>query len=137
MNDELDGAQRRYLTDQILTATPVQRLLMLFEQLLFDLKAVEAAFDAGAIEPIHVHLVHAQEIVLALHDGVATQDWEPGPRLREIYRFVHQRLVWCNVRKDRSLLPACSDILTRLYEANREAAGARDAAGVREAAVVA
>ncbi|MDA8317835.1 MAG: flagellar protein FliS [Actinomycetota bacterium] len=126
-NDEIEEAQRRYLADQILTATPVQRLLMLFEQLLSDLQAADAAFDSGAIEPIHLHLVHAQEIVLALHDGVATQDWEVGERLRDLYRFVHRRLVWCNVKKDRSLLPACSEILTRIYEANRKAANAHEA----------
>jgi flagellar protein FliS len=130
MDDEIEDAQRRYLADQILTATPVQRLLMLFEQAMSDLRAADAAFEQGAIEPIHVRLVHAQEIVLALHDGIATDDWEAGAQLREIYRFVHQRLVWCNVKKDRSLLPACLDILTRLYEANREAANADEAAVV-------
>jgi flagellar protein FliS len=130
MDDEIEDAQRRYLADQILTATPVQRLLMLFEQAMSDLRAADAAFEQGAIEPIHVRLVHAQEIVLALHDGIATDDWEAGAQLREIYRFVHQRLVWCNVKKDRSLLPACLDILARLYEANREAANADEAAVV-------
>ena len=128
MNDEFEEAQRRYLADQILTATPVQRLLMLFEQLLLDLQAADAGFDEGAIELIHVHLVHAQEIVLALHDGIAMQDWEAGAKLRDVYRFVHQRLVWCNVRKDRSLLPACVDILSRLYEVNRKAANVAEAA---------
>ncbi len=131
MSNEIEEAQRRYLTDRILTATPVQRLLMLFEQLLSDLRAADAAFEIGAIEPIHEHLVHAQEIVLALHDGVAAQGWETGAKLRELYRFVHQRLVWCNVKKDRALLPACSDILTRLYEANLEAASAREVALAR------
>ena len=126
MNDEIEEAKRRYLTDRILTATPVQRLLMLFEQLISDLRAADAAFEAGAIEPIHVHLLHAQEIVLALHDGIATDDWEAGEHLREIYRFVHRRLVWCNVKKDRSLLPACSEIVARLYETNREATNVRD-----------
>ncbi len=130
MNHEIEEAQRRYLTDRILTATPVQRLLMLFEQLLSDLQAADAAFETGAIEPIHEHLLHAQEIVLALHDGVTTQDWEAGAKLRQIYRFVHQRLVWCNVNKDRSLLPACTEILTRLYDANREAANTVEAAVV-------
>jgi len=128
VNEEIEEAQRRYLADRILTATPVQRLLMLFEQLLSDLQAADAAFETGAIEPIHEHLVHAQEIVLALHDGVATQGWETGSKLRQIYLFVHQRLVWCNVKKDRSLLPACTEILTRLYEVNREAANAGEVA---------
>jgi flagellar secretion chaperone FliS len=135
VSDEIREAQRRYRADQVLTATPVQRLLMLFERALSDLRTADAAFEEGDVEQIHEHLVHAQEIVLALHDGVSTRDWETGGVLREIYRFVHQRLVWCNVRKDRSLLPACRDVLSRLYDANAEAA--RSEAERREPAVVA
>lgn len=130
MIDTLEEAKQRYLADQVLTASPVQRLLMLFEHLLGDLRAAEEAFDSGAIEPIHRHLVHAQEIVLALHDGIATDLWEGGATLRQVYRFVHQRLVWCNVKKDRSLLPACADIVIRLYEANRQALRAQESAVV-------
>lgn len=128
MTNLLEEAKERYLADQVLTATPVQRLIMLFEHLLCDLAAADEAFETGAIEPIHRHLVHAQEIVLALHDGIATEVWEGGATLREIYRFVHQRLVWCNVKKDRSLLPACSDIVIRLYEANRQAVRVQESA---------
>lgn len=130
MTDMLEEAKQRYLADQVLTATPAQRLIMLFEQLLRDLQAADDAFEAGAIEPIHTHLVHAQDIVLALHDGISTDIWEGGGTLREIYRFVHQRLVWCNVKKDRSLLPACLDIVIRLYEANRQAVRAQESAVV-------
>jgi len=130
MIDTLEEAKRRYLADQVLTATPVQRLMMLFEHLLADLRAAEQAFDTGAVEPIHTSLVHAQEIVLALHDGIAADEWEGGQTLRAIYRFVHQRLVWCNVKKDRSLLPACTDIVLRLYEANRQALRAEESAVV-------
>ena len=38
-----------------------------------------------------------------------------------VYTFVHQRLVTANLQKDRTLLPACVDIVGRITEANATA----------------
>lgn len=116
------AALQRYLADQVETATPARRLLMLQDQLLKDLHAAQAAFDDGAIEPIHRNLVHAQEIVLVLRDSLAGSTWSGADPLRAVYGFVHQRLVTCNVAKDRSLLPQCVGMIQQIYDANTRAA---------------
>lgn len=116
--------RQRYLAHQIETASPVQRLLMLQAQLLRDLHAADEAFASMAIEPIHRNLVHAQEIILVLQDSLTGSEWEGAGALQSVYAFVHQRLVACNVAKDRSLLPECIKLMAQIYDANTKAAAA-------------
>ena len=130
LDDQQAAALQRYLADQVETATPARRLLMLQDQLLKDLRAAEAAFDEGAIEPIHRNLVHAQEIVLVLRDSLTGSDWSGAEPLRAVYGFVHQRLVTCNVAKDRSLLPQCVRMIQQVYDANTQAAASLASDGV-------
>lgn len=118
----LEELRQRYLAHQIETATPSQRLLMLQGQLLQDLDAADEAFATMAIEPIHRNLIHAQEIVLVLRDSLIGSDWRGAEALQSVYTFVHQRLVSCNLTKDRSLLPECRNLVEQIYDANTKAA---------------
>lgn len=137
LDDQQAAALQRYLAHQVETASPVQRLLMLQTYLLSDLRAADAAFEVQAIEQIHRNLVHAQEIVLVLRDSLTGSDWAGADALRSVYGFIHQRLVDCNLAKDRSLLPECVRMVEQIYDANRRASGAMadDALHVDGAAV--
>lgn len=114
--------RQRYLADQVETATPVQRLLMLQHRLMQDMRAADEAFEAGSIEMVHRNLVHAQRIVLALRDSLNGSDWAGAHSLRAVYGFVYRRLVDCNLTKDRFLLPMCQELIGRILDANTEAA---------------
>ena len=116
--------RQRYLAHQVETASPAQRLLMLQGQVLQDLQAADEAFETMAIEPIHRSLIHAQEIILVLRDSLIGSDWAGAEPLQSVYTFVHQRLVMCNVTKDRSLLPQCVKLVEQIFDANAKAAEA-------------
>ncbi|MGH8980686.1 MAG: flagellar export chaperone FliS [Acidimicrobiales bacterium] len=118
--------RQRYLADQVDTATPSQRLLMLQHRLAEDLRAADQAFESGSIEAIHRYLVNAQRILLALRDSLAGSDWVGAEPLRAVYWFVHQRLVECNLQKNRSLLPVCQELVGRILDANVRAASGTD-----------
>lgn len=117
-----DHARKRYLAHQVETASPVQRLLMLLERLYADVRGAQAAFESGETEEVHNCLVHAQEIVIVLHDVLATSSWSGASSLRAIYRFVHKQLVVANLTKDPGLLPVCIDIIVKIKEADEQAA---------------
>jgi len=123
-----DTLRQRYLADQVETATPIQRLLMLQHKLLHDMEVAASAFEAGSIETVHCYLVNAQHIVLALHDSLKGRDWEGAEPLRGVYWFVHRRLVDCNLQKDRSLLPLCQELIAKIVEANTRATAAAETA---------
>ncbi|MDA8311689.1 MAG: flagellar protein FliS [Actinomycetota bacterium] len=111
---------RCYVANQVETASPAQRLMMLFTRLRTDLEAASAAFSVADVEAIHNSLVHAQRIVLVLRDSLSGSDWSGAGPLRTVYTFVHQRLVDCNLRKDPALLPVCVDLIARIHDANAQ-----------------
>ena len=111
----------RYLAHQVRTATPVQRLLMLFDQLRRDLLRAEAAFAGTDLKEISDHLVHAQDVIQALRDPLDPST-EHGMALRGVYGFCLEHLVQANLRKDPTMLPAVREIVDRIAEANRTAA---------------
>jgi flagellar protein FliS len=118
--ERAEALRRRYLADQVETASPEQRLLMLLARLGHDLRMAEDGFAAGDLKVVNDGLVHAQQIVLVLRDGL-DGEWTGAASLRTVYTFVHQRLVTANLQKDRALLPACVDIVGRITEANAAA----------------
>jgi flagellar secretion chaperone FliS len=121
-DDRTEELRQRYLQTQVETATPVQRLLMLQNRLVQDLRAAEEAYGTASIESVHRNLVHAQQIVLVLRDSLKGSDWAGAEPLRAVYWFVYQRLIDCNMAKDRSLLPMCITLVDRIVEANTKAA---------------
>ena len=118
---DADARLARYLADQVRTATPVQRLLMLFDQLRRDLLRAEAAFAGTDLKEISDHLVHAQDVLQALRDPLDPST-ELGLALRGVYGFCLEHLVLANLRKDPTMLPAVREIVDRIAEANRTAA---------------
>jgi flagellar secretion chaperone FliS len=118
--ERAEALRRRYLADQVETASPEQRLLMLLARLGHDLRAADDGFGAGDLKVVNDGLVHAQQIVLVLRDSL-DDEWTGAASLRTVYAFVHQRLVTANLQKDRTLLAACVDIVGRITEANAAA----------------
>lgn len=121
MDVSADERLQRYLADLVTTATPVQRLLMLFDHLRRDLAAADAAFTAQDWKVVSDHLIHAQHILFALRDPLDRASMLGGS-LASLYDFCLTRLLACNLQKDPSLLPAVRDIVDRLADANATAA---------------
>lgn len=132
-----DELRRRYLANQVETASPARRLILLFDSLLQDMRSASDAFEPSGgpvpgmprIEEINRHLLHAQEIVLVLRDSLAGSDWPGAEPLRAVYRFVYDRLVQCNFHKDASLLPACVSLISQIRDANVQATESLERAG--------
>ncbi len=122
MTDDAASAAmlQRYLADQVRTASPAQRLLMLFDQVQRDLASAELAFSAGDYKEISDSLVHAQEVIMALRDPLDASS-ELGKALRGVYGFCLERLVESNLRKDPSLVPDVQLLIGRIGAANRAA----------------
>ena len=117
----MEALRRRYLAHQVETASPPQRLLLLFGRLQRDLHTADTGFDHGDLKVVSDALVHAQQILLILRDSLGSTDWAGAAGLRAVYGFLHDRLVAANVTKDRSLLPDCVDIVCRIADANARA----------------
>ena len=113
-------AASAYRDHAVTTASPARLVVLVFERLVLDLERALAAIAAG--EHPHNHLVHAQELLMALLDALDTSAWEHAPQLGGIYAHVHRTLVNANVARDPARIRECLEIITPLKDAWAQAA---------------
>ena len=116
-----DERLQRYLENLVATATPGQRLLLLFDYLRRDLTQSAEAFGERDWKVVSDALVHAQHIIFALRDPL-DQESELGRSLHAVYSFCLAELLRCNLEKDPTALPAVRNIIDQLAHANSTAA---------------
>ena len=83
MTDEL---RARYLRDRVLTASPAQRVVMIYDRLSLDLAR---AAERGDIEPVD----HAVQIVAELLASLDRSRGGPAENLASIYGYLIQELL--------------------------------------------
>lgn len=112
--------RQRYLADLVATATPAQRLLMLFDYLKRDLAQAAEAFGGRDWKAVNDSLVHAEHIVFALRDPLDRSS-ELGASLGGVYDFCLEELIACNLEKDEARLAPVRELIDELAEANATA----------------
>ncbi len=118
---QADERLQRYLENLVATATPAQRLLLLFDYLRRDLTQAAESFGDRNWKAVSDALVHAQHIVFALRDPLDRES-ELGRSLHAVYSFCLTELLRCNLEKDPTALPAVRNIVDQLANANATAA---------------
>ncbi len=105
------GAQH-YLRTKVLTATPEQLQLMLYDGALRFGQQARAALDNKRYEESYTLIVRVQKIVLEL---MSTLKHEVAPdlcaKLASLYNFVYRRLVDANVTHEVKALDEALEIL--------------------------
>ena len=109
------AAAATYRDHAITTASPARIIVLLFERLALDIDRALHALETE--QPANDHLVHAQEILIALLDALDTNAWEHAPKLANIYITVHHDLVTANVEKNQTLLHQSLTTITTLKDA--------------------
>ncbi|MHB8263612.1 MAG: flagellar export chaperone FliS [Acidimicrobiales bacterium] len=135
--NSVSDLRERYLREAILTATPAQRVVMLYEQLLLDIAtaiSLLVAEEPRDLKGVNDHLVNAQEIVLALRDVLRTDLWKDAATLARLYTYIHGELVQANLQKDTGRLRGVVQLVERLADAFRIAATGEDASPSSELA---
>lgn len=99
------GYARTYRANAVLTASPGQLVLMLFDGALRSLALARAAMgrpesDPRRIETINQQLLKAQAIIAELQGGLNFQaGGEVAPMLHRLYDYYNRRLQEANLRK--------------------------------------
>jgi len=86
----MDEARARFLRDRVMTATPAQRVVMLYDRLVLDLTR---AGDAAKQIERSGHLGHATQIVAELHASLDQSVGGPAENLATLYTFMITELV--------------------------------------------
>jgi len=119
----LASAKTKYVSDSVQTMSPGQMIVALYDRMILDLDRAEAAIAAADIYGAHCALMHAQDIVGALHTSLDTKQWPGGAQLVTLYRSIATELIAANVTKDAARVRGCRDLLAPLRDAWRQAAG--------------
>lgn len=88
----MDEVRARYLRDRVLTATPAQRVVMLYQRLSLDLNLAQAAAETDAYAA-GAHLSHAMQIVAELQSSLNTNIGGPAENLSSIYAYLLNELL--------------------------------------------
>lgn len=99
----LPNAYSQYNNNKILTASPAELTLMLYEGAIKFCNIAETAIDEKDVPKAHTNIIKAQRIVDYLRQTLdmkypVAQDFE------RIYSYLSQRLVEANIKKDRDIL---------------------------------
>ena len=84
-----DELRTRYLRERVLTASPAQRVVMLYDRLTLDLTRAAAASTAQPSE----HIDHAMQIVAELRSSLHESVGQPGDNLAAIYGYLLRELI--------------------------------------------
>ncbi len=106
--------KQEYLKQSVMTASPAELIVMLFDACIKNLKLAEIDLnDNSNYSGAHTHFINAQEILMELVNCL-----DPGidlsAQLLDIYEFLLRTIREINIKKDISLLPDVLDILSSM-----------------------
>ncbi len=109
----MDNARVRFLADRVLTASPAQRIVMLFDRLVLDLTRASLA---DSIE-LRQHTGHASQIVAELFGSLDPKAGGPAENLGAVYGFLLKELMTMDAAVLATKIPSMLEIVTGLRTA--------------------
>src|SRR5579862_2329951 len=88
-----DDARARYLSDRVLTASPAQRVVMLYDRLGLDIGRAQAAYDAGDPITAATHTSHGLRIMAELRSSLNITEWTGAADLASLYSYLLLKLL--------------------------------------------
>lgn len=110
----MDEARNRFLRERVMTATPAQRVVMLFDRLAIDLHRAKEAPDgpsAGA------DLGHATTIVAELYGSLDMTAGGPAENLAQLYGYLLTELTAIRTSGARERIDGVAGIVATLRDA--------------------
>jgi flagellar secretion chaperone FliS len=116
------AARARYASDSTDTASPARLLTMLYDRLVSDLAAAEAAMQRDDIAVTGERIGRAQEILLELAASLDLEVWPEGEPLRRLYLWLVSELWTARLRKQPERVAECRELIEPLRDTWRMAA---------------
>ena len=99
----LPGAYAQYNNNKILTASPAELTLMLYEGAIKFCNIAILAVENNNIEKAHVHIVKVERIIDYLRQTL-NMDYPVAEEFEKVYSYLGRRLTQANVKKDKGIL---------------------------------
>lgn len=82
----------RYLTERVMTATPGQRVVMLYDRLSLDLVRAADSYSASDPHSAAAHIDHAMQVVAELAGSLKPAVGGPAENLASLYGYLLREL---------------------------------------------
>lgn len=102
----LPNAYAQYNNSKVLTATPAELTLMLYEGAIKFCNIAELAVEQKDIQKAHVNIIKTQKIVEYLRQTLDMK-YPVAKDFENIYVYLEKQLVDANVKKDKEILEEC------------------------------
>ena len=112
-------ARAAYRDSAVSTASPERVVVLAYERLIIDCERALACLESEL--PAGKHLIHAQDLILALQSNLDVSLWDGAPRLSGLYTFLYQELISANVTRDALKVTSCLSVISPLLDAWRRA----------------
>lgn len=109
-------AYNAYSRDKVLTASPVELIIMLYDEAIKQLKIATIAIEEKRYDKANTSLQKVGDIIDELMKSLDL-NYKIGQDLLSIYDFVCREIVRINMKKDKEAIPPIIDVLNNLREA--------------------
>lgn len=99
----LPSAYAQYNNSKVLTASPGELTLMLYEGAIKFCNIAMAAVEQKDIEKAHIHITKVERIIDYLRQTL-DMNYPVAQDFERIYSYLSQRLVEANIKKDAEIL---------------------------------
>ena len=99
----LPSAYAQYNNSKVLTASPAELTLMLYEGAIKFCNIAELAIEHNDVQKAHTNIVKTQRIVDYLRQTLDMK-YEVAQDFERIYTYLGKRLVEANIKKDKEIL---------------------------------
>jgi len=104
----LPGAYSQYNNNKVLTASPAELTLMLYEGAIKFCNIADVAMEHKDIEKAHHNIVKAQRIIDYLRQTLDMK-YAVAEDFERVYIYISNRLIEANMKKDREILAECTE----------------------------
>lgn len=102
-----------YKQQAILTMTPGELLITLFDETLKNLNAATVNIEQKNVQLSHSHLMRAQKIIKYLQDTL-NNDFNVSKQLNDLYYFFISQIQQANFKKDPAIITGILPILIEM-----------------------
>lgn len=115
----LPNAYGQYNSSKILTASPAELTLMLYEGAIKFCNIAIGAIENKEIEKAHIHIQKIERIIDYLRQTLDMK-YPVAEHFERVYTYLSQRLIEANVKKDKEILEEVNGHLRMMRDTWKE-----------------
>lgn len=114
------NAAAAYQDSRILTASPEELTLMLYDGAIKFCNLGNMAMEKGDLQATNTNLLKAQRIIMEFRTTLNSK-YSVAQDFDVMYEYIHRRLIEANLKKDRVILDEATDLIRDMRDTWKEA----------------